>query len=158
MYKPGSSLTIMFICWIVVVGGELTSLNNIVGSDNNKQDRVTGLRKGEREAAHRKSVASVVEIARERTLSPASTAELGWTALMWSHYVMWQQPSRQCGREDAGSETASVSEKSVSAARSWVTDLSTHTLHYSTASLLDADTVSITSVIGLVNHIPSGLH
>lgn len=55
----------------------MTSLNNIIGSDrNNKQDRVTGLRKGEREAAHRS--ASVVEIARERTLSPASTvAELG---------------------------------------------------------------------------------
>lgn len=62
----------------------MTSLNKVIGSDrtqsvrNNKQDRVTGLRKGEREAAHRKSVASVVEIARERTLSPASTAaELG---------------------------------------------------------------------------------
>lgn len=42
----------------------------------------------------------------ERTLSPAerSSVELGWTAFMWSHYVMWQQPSRQSGgRGDAGS-------------------------------------------------------
>lgn len=78
MYNPGSSLIIMFICRIVVEGGgELTSLNNIIGPDNNKQDRVTGLRKGEREAAHRKSVASVVEIARERTLSPAQQQSWG---------------------------------------------------------------------------------